>query len=278
LALSSSPLIPVCVKTWQEHCTAVVIACMTLAPDQRAPEWAAARRKLISQANDYFDDVAYKRIVIADLFKPGADLSGFNFSQSYLIRGDLSGANLERTKFVQSIIRNVNCRDANVRDANFNLAFIANSDFGGVRDNRNTNWSLGGHSACTFDYEIEDRIRHAHAVRGAKRAPFLIRVINAIADHGYGIGRFSLSCLAIVVLFSALYWWLGPKQFAMATNADTLPLWTAFLFSVERFLNASPWISGVSPASHLLTTLESLLGVVALSLLIAMVTRKILRQ
>ncbi len=264
-------------NAWQQHCTLTLQKCLERGA-VAASEWAQARSVLFAQAEKVIAHKQERRIIIADVDLSGRDLRGFNFQWTYFIRTNLSKANLRKTNFIQCIINECDLRNANAKHTNFDRAVIKNCDLQGLKYNWRTNLALIGQlNNRNLSSVLEDRILQQQAARNGTNAPLFMRLLFVITGHGYAVWRLALACAVVMGFFALLYWSISAANFIPQTaNGERHGFITFILFSIERFVNANPWISGIN-AGHFWTTLESVLGVIAVSILTAMITRKILR-
>lgn len=268
-------------NAWQRFCTETLMKAIRLPKHQRAQGWSDARKSLIRLANDQIADEKQRRIIIADADLRNQHLEDFNFSYCYIIRTDFKGANLRNSKFSYAIIRDGTLNDANANGANFEHADIKDTAVETLQYNSATKLNFSRFQPREpVPTQLDDRVSHDRNIASSRNAPPFNRLLNLLTGHGFGIGRLLLSSCALVFLFALIFRFLSPQNFAIGAGTvkvESLTFWNFLLFSAERFLNASPWIYGVSDLSHLLAAFETLIGLFALSLLVAMLVRQVVR-
>lgn len=268
-------------NAWQIYCTQILLDTLSLPDHQRPMAWAEARSKLLKLARNHIKNGEHQRIIIADADFANKQLNGLDLSYCYITRSDFKAANLRDTNFRYAIIRNGSLCDANAEGADFSRVDLEGALVENFQYNNGTKLNFSRFKPSgTFSSRLEDRVQKDQLAASNHNAPFLIRVLNVLTGYGFGIGRLLFSSLFLVILFAFLYRYFDPKGFAVgagATKPDELTLWNFVLYSAERFMNASPWIYGVSNLSHFISVFETLVGLVALGFLVAMLIRQILR-
>ena len=269
-------------KGWQRYCTQKLLDASGLPDNQRASAWSEARKKLIKLARDQFSDPRQQRIIIADAQLKNQCLKDFDFSYCYIVRTDLRSADLQDSKFNYAIIRDCFFNDVNANGANFGMADIKDTYVEDLHYDSRTKLNFARFEASGLVApQLQDRINQDRLAASNRNASVFNKFLNFATAYGFGIGRVLLACAAIILAFAVVYCAIGPEGFAIGAGTskpESLTYWNFLLFSAERFLNASPWIYGVSSLTHFLTVLETLVGLFGLGILVAMLIRRVLRS
>ena len=273
--------IPLAPGEWQKYCTKLLMETLALPEHQRAQAWLEARQHLSTLADECISDTKQRRLIIADALLRNQRLEDFDFSYCYITRTDLRGADLRNTKFRFAIIRQGTFNDANARGANFSHSDLEGTSIETMQYNENTKLNFARfRPAGSVSLQLQDRVRRDRIAAAGRNAPVPVKLLNWLTAYGFGIVRLLIVSVFLIVCFAVAYWMIGASAFYAGTGdsgQSPLNFWSYLLLSLERFLNASPWIFGVSPLAHLLTAAETLIGFVMLAILIAIVVRHAVR-
>lgn len=269
-------------NAWQKYCTGVLRECIDLPEEDRASEWRNAQHQLKQLARRLIAKVREQRIIIADFSTNNTDLRNFDFRYCYIVRSNFERCDLTGCRFDYAIIRNCQLNHANLTNTHFGHADIEDSSLLDVVYDKRTNWNLSNwQSGRGMSPRLEERIQQDRLKASDANAPFIVRFLNFLTGHGIGIGRVFIGCALIISLFSVLYFMIDRQGFVVSaggSSATSLTFWNFLLLSLERFVNASSWVIGISPLAQFLTILETIVGLLALAILIAMVVRQVLRR
>lgn len=269
-------------NSWQKYCTAALLDTIKLPEHQRAAAWSDTHKSLFKLARRLISDPREQRVIIADVNLKNQRLKAFDFSYCYVIRTDLRGTDLRDSNFSYAIIRDSSLNDANVNGANFSSTGIKDTYVQNLHYNSRTRLNFARFEPSGFvSPQLQDRIDHDRFVVSTRNASVPIRFLNLLTGYGSGFRRFLLLCVGVIFLFAFGYSRIAPEDFAIGAGTltpETLSFWNFLLFSAERFLNASPWIYGVSSLTHFLSTLETLVGLFCLGILVAMLIKQVLRS
>ncbi|MGA7975302.1 MAG: pentapeptide repeat-containing protein [Pseudolabrys sp.] len=267
---------------WQEFCTRTLMDTLGLPEHQRTLAWTEARTELLRLAEKCIARREYRRIVIADADLSNRELRGYNFNYCYIIRTIFKGADIRDATFQYSILRHGSLRDANSIGAVFSFADLQGTVVENLRYDSNSKFGFSiFRPSGPVSPQLEDRVGHDRAAVSSGNAPFLNKLLNVLTGYGFRIRPLLLGSSLVVFIFAILYRLSAPSSFAVgagATQPKSLTFWNFLLFSAERFLNASPWIYGVSNWSHFLAVAETAFGVFCIGLLVAMLVRLVMRS
>jgi hypothetical protein len=277
----TGPETPLAEKAWQKYCTQILLGCVDAADGKI--EWDDARKQLISLAPKFIPNREHQRIIIADAPLTRKNLEGFNFQYCYITRTWLDRADLSNCNFRYAILRECHFNNAKAYGTSFYRADAKICNFLGLMTDSRTNVEFS-YTETRLDPELEDKIEHARLLASQRNAPTILRWLNLATDFGRGIRRLLVISALTIGVFVGLYsclWFFDPKAFDTgvgATKITSFPIWNLTFLSFERFFNASPWLYGVSPVAHCLTTLETGLGLLAFALFVSMLVRRMWRR
>jgi Pentapeptide repeats (9 copies) len=282
MAILKDPVGPLARNKWQEYCTQALLKCIPSPGSAATSNWAKVREELDSLAKKYVSNPRERRIIIADATLTDKDLRGFDFRHCYIVRTSFERADIRDCCFQYAIFRDSTLHMARAEGADFSYADIAATNLMDLKYNEKTKLNLARwQPAEAISPQLDDRIRADRRIASQREASIITRFLNSLTGFGLGLGRMALVCVFVILLFGAIYRALDPRTFAI--GAGTLPstsltFWNFLLLSLERFFNASPWIYGISPVTHFLTSLETIFGLLGLGILVAMVVRQVIRE
>lgn len=248
-------------ENWQVHCTQELLRCRDLeinAPGAGRSEWERVRQSLEKQ----------RRIILADVNLDRANLRGFNFYRCYLVRVSLVRADLVNAEFYQSIVRKCDLSFARLDGADLSLTDLRGSQI---------NFATPVEQIRGVRPHLAEAIRN-HQYRAdfdAAQNGFILRIWNSLTNYGNSLFRVLLVSTATIILFGATYYlfqWLS-GQSVISTHQSMLAM-TAF--AAECFLNSAPPYSGDNLLLTWLVIANIALGVGALGVFIAILSRKLI--
>ena len=246
---------------WQIHCTEELNRCVQFeenCPGVGRAEWEKVRHSLSTA----------KRVVIADADFLRASLRGFNFTRCYIIRVNFSRADLANAEFHQAILRNCDLAYAQLDGADLSLADFRRSKINfatPVEQIRGVRPHLG-------EVIRNQQFRADLAVDGGG---FALRVWNRATDYGNSITRVLLISVAIILIFGVIFY-LTQDVSGPSLGGGHESLGRMVAFSAENFLNSAPSYTASNLVIRLLVISNVALGVGALGVFIAVLSRKLI--
>ncbi len=206
------------------------------------------------------------------------DLRGITLINEDLSRVDLSsidffGANLENTSFEAADLTDSWLSESNLKGAKFDWAkmeqvlldtvdFDQRTSFVGVNLN-GINFTL---AALLRDLALgQQRIVHLE-----KRHPLFAKFLRITCDYGRSFTRYVIWCLAVILLFGLLYYFLPG-------SISETGFWNSLYFSVVTFTTSG--YGDIRPmfwVGRILVVVEVITGYVMAGLLIAILARRII--
>ncbi|MGV9008897.1 pentapeptide repeat-containing protein [Brevundimonas sp.] len=257
---------------WQRYCTNELRRCIALGRNGAA-EWGRRRWQLYEQAQRELGDGG--RIIIADLNVRELDLRKYSFFSCYIVRCDFSGANLKQADFELAIVRDSQFNDARLTLCSFNEADLAGTNqFSNVVTLGQIDFAIRPIDLPPrMDGFLKDRARAAWAIRDDQRheGSMVIRLTRRIIGYGLGLRRIALVSLGLVFAFGLLL--LGSP--VAAGEPFLIRLWACVLASVRYFVGLTDVFDDSNDLWAFVGLAETATGLLILALLVATLTRRL---
>lgn len=197
------------------------------------------------------------------------NLQGVDLSYCDLFAADLSEADLSRGN-----LRDCLLSEADVRGTRFDWCDMSGAYVDKVEFDLRT--SFLGVNLEAINFNLAALLREAALSQQVvldleERHRWLALLLKVTSDYGRSFTRFALWCLGIVVVFAGLY-----ELLPNSTSAASF--WDRFYFSVLTFATLGfGTITPISLLGKLLVVLEVVAGYFMMGLLIAILSKKVLR-
>lgn len=252
--------------SWQEKCTIELIRCASLGHQA----WADSKKAL------QFQD----RVILADADFGGADLRKFDFSRCYIARVNFRNANLQKTSFYQSIVKQTYLTKSDIRGANFKDAEVSTTNFYKVIWDKTTNldWAsqLSEHNQLrpAFRQAVEEH-RYLSDMNGTG-IHFGLKIWNAATKYGTSATRLLLISFAINIVLGFVYYGISKIDKNLFQPANEYSLLQFIVSAFQRFLNSSTTIDAGHTAVSFLLMFNSLLGFIVLGIFAALISKRLI--
>lgn len=247
--------------SWQEKCTKELLRCARLEAKTSGGgriAWEQSRKALALKS----------RVTIADAELSRASLRGFNFSWCYVTRTSFARADLSDAEFKQAIVRDCDLFLSRLEGADLYLA-----DFRGCKLNIATSVGHLRNVRPKLAEVIQNAQYRADATEWHQNG--LMNIWNAATDYGNSVWRvFAISAVAVVV-FGAVFYGLE-KAAGITPTGKHESLLSLTAFAAQNFLNSGPQVSSNSELLVWLVVANVLLGIGALGVFIAILSRKLI--
>jgi uncharacterized protein YjbI with pentapeptide repeats len=256
---------------WQDTCARGLLDALNIGGGAGRLQWSVLRQQWLTQGES--------RVTLIDLDLTERDLRGYDLTRCWIGRTRFVRANLSGADFSQSIFRGCEFDGANIRKASFNDSDLSDEAASGpnrmtnIRFDRATDMEVRrGMLASAMDQALKDFAntawRRTDWLNRRSRSP-VYRFLTFTTDYGFGVGRFFVVALSVVVCFSGIFY------FATSHLTDRKVTFAeSFLNSMRYFIALSDPYETIHPILSALGILEASLGLVALAMLIAIFANK----
>lgn len=266
-------------NAWQKACTAELLRCARLSPWRRKHAWQTARRhfqRVISRAAGASGTVP-TRIILADFDLSGENLTGFDLSFCYIVRGNFNRSILKRATLVQSIITDCQFSKTDLCGANLSRASIKDSVTGieSISYDDRTRLDLNPRFIPdNLPKALVDRVHGDHRrFQNGKKRSLIGRAWAKWTNHGRHVWPLVFPIAGVYILFALfhglfIYFTLTPHDRARAVTGG-------MLMSSEAML-------GIDPSTDMASNLvwratfhsQAAISLLLLAILIAAITHK----
>jgi uncharacterized protein YjbI with pentapeptide repeats len=204
----------------------------------------------------------------------GAPLSGRRLANVDLSDCDLFAADLSEADLSRSNLQNCLLSEADIRGTRFDWCQMSGAYVDKVKFDLHT--SFMGVNLESINFNLAALLREAAISQQVvldleERHPRLAWLLRATSDYGRSFTRFALWCAGIMLAF-AMFYQLLPDSTNAAAFGERL------YFSVLTFTTLGfGTVTAISLAGKLLVVLEVLAGYFMMGLLIAILSKKVLR-
>jgi hypothetical protein len=247
---------------WQQECADGLRVSLALEGAAGLENWSGLRQKWLTQKKG--------RVILADLDLTDADLRDYDLSRCWIGRTSLIGANLSGANFSQAIFRECDLTGVNIRGTNFYAADLDHplNRLIHTHFDDQTNMEINeGQLAPEMDRALIDMAEASWRRtrwRRKRSGSIVYKFLKLATDHGFSVGRVFVIAAALVVAFSILFKVLD-ESISIADSA---------LISVRYFLGLDDHYAATNYLLSLVGIGEATLGLVFLSILIAVFTSK----
>jgi uncharacterized protein YjbI with pentapeptide repeats len=220
---------------------------------------------LVGQYNDHLD---LRGIPLTGKDLTGRDLSNIDFFQANLQGSDLKYADLSGSYLSESNIK-ATCFDfALMKDV-----LIDNTDF----DSRT---SFTGVNLSEVNFTLaallqESALGQQRIANLEKKHPILAGFLKTTCDYGRSFKRFFFWCF-VVILFFAIAFAIIPNSLARTSPGEAINFWESLYFSALAFASVNSDLQPVGMIGKVLNVLETGIGYVMTSLLVAILAKRTL--
>jgi len=222
-----------------------------------------------------------ERANLSDNNLSGIDLSSANLSNANLLGSNLSHANLQNATLVQANLKDTKLSNANISGANLQSANLADAKVNGIRYDRKTRFRGIRVSSCYGSSLFRRFAQDQDYIEEFKEAyPYAYYIWSMLTDCGRSIGRVVLWSLALALIFSLVYFFIGEQAFELS-NKETLEwsLFTTTYYSVVTFTTLG--FGDITPRTTLAAAfvmVEVIVGYLMLGILISILATKVARR
>lgn len=253
-------------RQWQDKCAKALREALELGGSAGRAHWSAKRQRWLTNQKN--------RVILSDLELSGQDLREYDFSRCWIGGTIFDDANLSGADLSQSIFRGCSLNRTNLSRASFWHADLSDHpDYGenslvDTQFDASTDMEVNKNQIPSkIDRALDDLAKRAWRRsdwRRQRSRSLVYRFLTFTTNYGFGIGRLFLTSTVVVLVFAGLFLWLQSSGTALDAVSN----------SIRYFLSLGDPYEAKQPLLAVVGMLESLLGLVALAMFIAIFTSK----
>lgn len=207
----------------------------------------------------------------------GIPLVRENLSKVDLSKVDLYASNLEKSVLKYSQLTDSYLSESNIKGTCFDWsimdgAFLDNVDFDNKTSFIGVNLNPINFTLAALLQDLA--VNQARIVSLEKKRPILAFILRITCDYGRSFPKFFLSCFVITLLFSFAYSFSPGSLAKVGDASSSLSFWDNVYFSLMTFVSSNTDIQPISILGKIIVATETVIGYLALSLLVAILVRR----